>query len=49
MYGVELMLMIVATIGCALSANTVRGIDVVTMLVFWRVVLGGAFFVLRLD
>lgn len=40
MYGLELIIMIVATLGCALSASTVRGIDVITMLTFWRFILG---------
>lgn len=40
MYGLELIIMIIATIGCALSANTVRGIDALTMLSIWRFVLG---------
>ncbi len=40
MYGMELMIMIVATLGCALSASTVRGIDIVVMLSFWRFILG---------
>lgn len=40
MYGIELMIMIVATLGCALSADTVRGVSAIAMLCFWRFILG---------
>ncbi len=39
-YGMELVLMIVGTIGSTLACNTVRGVGVVTMLSFWRFILG---------
>ncbi|KAJ1342486.1 hypothetical protein BSLG_002928 [Batrachochytrium salamandrivorans] len=40
MYGVELIIMIVCTIGSALAASSVRGIDVLAMLAIWRFFLG---------
>ncbi|EGF78798.1 hypothetical protein BATDEDRAFT_20090 [Batrachochytrium dendrobatidis JAM81] len=40
MYGVELIIMIVCTVGSALSASTLRGMDVLTMLAIWRFFLG---------
>lgn len=40
MYGIVLQMMIIGTFASALSANTVRGIGVITMLVFWRLFLG---------
>lgn len=39
-YGVELLLMMIATFGSALSGSTVRGIGILGMLGFWRFVLG---------
>ncbi|KAL2913993.1 hypothetical protein HK105_206439 [Polyrhizophydium stewartii] len=40
MYGVELIIMIVCTIGSALSASAVRGIGILTVLGIWRFFLG---------
>lgn len=40
MYGLELMIMIVATFGSAMSASTVSGMNVVVMLSIWRFILG---------
>ncbi|KAI8868159.1 phosphate permease [Ramicandelaber brevisporus] len=40
MYGIELMIMIVGTIGCAFSASTVKGWNVFVFMCIWRVVLG---------
>lgn len=40
MYGVELQLMIIGTFCSALAASTVRGVNVIHMLVFWRFILG---------
>ncbi|ORX75487.1 phosphate:H+ symporter [Basidiobolus meristosporus CBS 931.73] len=39
-YGVELMIMVVGAIGCALSFNAFPGLSMVSMLCFWRLVLG---------
>jgi PHS family inorganic phosphate transporter-like MFS transporter len=39
-YGLELILMILGTIGSALACNTVRGVGVITMLSVWRLVVG---------
>ena len=40
MYGLELMIVIVGTIGCALAGTTVSGINAITALCIWRVVQG---------
>lgn len=40
MYGVELGIMMVATLGCCFAADTARGIGVLAMLGFWRFWLG---------
>lgn len=40
MYGSELILIIFATLCSALSASTLKGINVLTMLAFWRFILG---------
>ncbi|KAJ1553892.1 Inorganic phosphate transporter pho84 [Cladochytrium tenue] len=40
MYGVELIIMVIATIGSAFSAPAVRGFDIVTILFIWRFFLG---------
>jgi PHS family inorganic phosphate transporter-like MFS transporter len=39
MYGVELMIIIFATIGSALSPNNLS-IDMYTIIIIWRVILG---------
>lgn len=39
-YGVEMIIMIVGIIGSTLAADTVRGINVLAMLAFWRFILG---------
>ncbi|KAL2915951.1 hypothetical protein HK105_204374 [Polyrhizophydium stewartii] len=40
MYGIELIIMIVCTIGSAFSSSAVRGIGILTVLGIWRFVLG---------
>ncbi|EGF79659.1 hypothetical protein BATDEDRAFT_12018 [Batrachochytrium dendrobatidis JAM81] len=40
MYGIELIIMIVCTIGSAFSASSLRGIDILTVLGIWRFFLG---------
>ncbi|KAJ3096029.1 phosphate transporter [Phlyctochytrium planicorne] len=40
MYGIELMIMIVCTLGSALSAPPARGFSVLTILAIWRFFLG---------
>ncbi|KAI8870421.1 phosphate transporter [Ramicandelaber brevisporus] len=40
MYGVELMIIVIGTIGCALSSSTVKGWDIFVILFIWRVFLG---------
>ncbi|KAI8137247.1 hypothetical protein BJV82DRAFT_636314 [Fennellomyces sp. T-0311] len=39
-YGIELLVIIIATINCATSASTVEGVGAVGFLGFWRFVLG---------
>jgi PHS family inorganic phosphate transporter-like MFS transporter len=36
MYGIELMIIIVGTIGASLASNTASGVSVVAILCFWR-------------
>ncbi|KAJ3316889.1 hypothetical protein HDU76_001484 [Blyttiomyces sp. JEL0837] len=40
MYGVELIIMIVCTIGSAMTGSMVRGWDIITVLIIWRFFLG---------
>ena len=40
MYGIELMIIIVGTLGAALASNTPGGVSVVSILCFWRVFQG---------
>lgn len=40
MYGIELMIIIVGTVGAALAANTAGGVSVVSILCFWRLFQG---------
>ncbi|KAG2173304.1 hypothetical protein INT43_004678 [Umbelopsis isabellina] len=40
MYGIELMIIIVGTIGAALASNTPGGVSVVAILCFWRLFQG---------
>ncbi|KAJ3291531.1 hypothetical protein HK104_005994 [Borealophlyctis nickersoniae] len=40
MYGVELIIMIVSTIGCTFAATMQRGFDILTVLGIWRFFLG---------
>lgn len=39
-YGVEMIIVLVATIGSALSCSTVRGMNVLVMLGIWRFIMG---------
>lgn len=40
MYGIELMIIIIGTVGASLSANTAGGVSVVAVLCFWRLFQG---------
>jgi len=40
MYGVELMIIIVATFSCAIASSAVRGFNILFILGFWRFILG---------
>lgn len=40
MYGVELMIIIIGTIGAAFAGNSVRGANVFTFIIIWRVFMG---------
>lgn len=40
MYGIELMIIIVGTIGASLASNTASGVSVVAILCFWRLFQG---------
>ncbi|KAK9768226.1 hypothetical protein K7432_001303 [Basidiobolus ranarum] len=39
-YGVELIIMVIGALGCALSFNAFPGLNMVSMLCFWRLILG---------
>jgi PHS family inorganic phosphate transporter-like MFS transporter len=39
-YGLEMIIVLVSTIGSALSSSAIRGVDVLTVLAFWRFALG---------